>query len=248
MTGPKIIKMKFNLVSIFPELINDYLQHGLFSKALDKEILKVKIWNPRDYSEDISGRIDDKPFGGGGGMLFKAEPIIRTVSKIKESEETHVVFAAPHGNLLNQEKIINLKSKSNLTIICGRYEGIDNRVEETIVDEVISIGDYILNGGELAALVIMEAVARLKEGFIGSENSLIDSFSEGLLEHPQYTRPEKGEYGNVPEILLSGNHNLINRWRLKESLRITLKYRPDLIAKKELSDQEIELINEIKDE
>ena len=179
--------MKFNLVSIFPELINDYIKYGLLSKALEKRVLEVKTWNPRDFSDDVNGRIDDKPFGGGAGMLFKAEPIINTVDKIKKIEDTHVVFVAPHGKLLNQKKIFELQSRTNITLICGRYEGLDNRIEETIVDEVISIGDYVLNGGELAALVIMEAVARLKEGFIGREDSLDDSFSRGLLEHPQYT-------------------------------------------------------------
>ncbi len=240
--------MKFNLVSIFPELINDYIKYGLLSKALEKRVLEVKTWNPRDFSDDVNGRIDDKPFGGGAGMLFKAEPIINTVDKIKKIEDTHVVFVAPHGKLLNQKKIFELKSRTNITLICGRYEGLDNRIEETIVDEVISIGDYVLNGGELAALVIMEAVARLKEGFIGREDSLDDSFSRGLLEHPQYTRPKKGKFGDVPEILLSGNHKLIERWKLKESLRITIKNRPDLIGKKDLSALEMELINEIKAE
>ena len=240
--------MKFNLVSIFPELINDYIKYGLLSKALEKRVLEVKTWNPRDFSDDVNGRIDDKPFGGGAGMLFKAEPIIITVDKIKKIEDTHVVFVAPHGKLLNQKKIFELQSRTNITLICGRYEGLDNRIEETIVDEVISIGDYVLNGGELAALVIMEAVARLKEGFIGREDSLDDSFSKGLLEHPQYTRPKKGKFGDVPEILLSGNHKLIERWKLKESLRITIKNRPDLIGKKDLSALEKELINEIKAE
>ena len=240
--------MKFNLVSIFPELINDYIKYGLLSKALEKRVLEVKTWNPRDFSDDVNGRIDDKPFGGGAGMLFKAEPIINTVAEIKKIEDTHVVFVAPHGKLLNQKKIFELQSRTNITLICGRYEGLDNRIEETIVDEVISIGDYVLNGGELAALVIMEAVARLKEGFIGREDSLDDSFSKGLLEHPQYTRPKKGKFGDVPEILLSGNHKLIERWKLKESLRITIKNRPDLIGKKDLSALEMELINEIKAE
>ena len=178
--------MKFNLVSIFPELINDYIKYGLLSKALEKRVLEVKTWNPRDFSDDVNGRIDDKPFGGGAGMLFKAEPIINTVAEIKKIEDTHVVFVAPHGKLLNQKKIFELQSRTNITLICGRYEGLDNRIEETIVDEVISIGDYVLNGGELAALVIMEAVARLKEGFIGREDSLDDSFSKGCL---LYTSP-----------------------------------------------------------
>ena len=221
--------MKFNLVSIFPELINDYIKYGLLSKALEKRVLEVKTWNPRDFSDDVNGRIDDKPFGGGAGMLFKAEPIINTVDEIKKIEDTHVVFVAPHGKLLNQKKIFELKSRTNITLICGRYEGLDNRIEETIVDEVISIGDYVLNGGELAALVIMEAVARLKEGFIGREDSLDDSFSKGLLEHPQYTRPANFRGMKVPDILLSGNHKGIHLWREKKMRQRTIERRPDIL-------------------
>jgi|TARA_B100001173_G_scaffold237571_1_gene207263 tRNA (guanine37-N1)-methyltransferase len=240
--------MKFNIVTIFPELINDFVNHGLLSKALDKSVLEVKTWNPRNHSDDKNGRIDDKPFGGGQGMLFKAEPIINTINEIKKTDKTHVIFVAPHGEIFDQKKAEDLKNKSNLTIICGRYEGMDHRIEQTSVDEVISIGDFIMNGGELPALVIMETLARLEKGFIGNENSLIDSFSDGLLEYPQYTRPEKSSYGNVPEVLLSGNHEKVRRWKLKESLRITLLKRPDLLQNRLLSKLEVELINEIKDE
>ena len=240
--------MKFNLVTIFPDLINNFIQHGLFAKAINNRLIEVKTWDPREFTGNKDGRIDDKPFGGGQGMLFQAEPIIKTVNEIKKLNKTHVVFVAPHGTIFDQKKAIDLKANENITIVCGRYEGIDKRIEETCIDEVISIGDYVLNGGELAALVLMEATARQHKDFIGNEESLNDSFSDGLLEHPQYTRPEKTPYGNVPEILISGNHEKINRWKLKESLRITLKNRPDLIRSKDLSELEIELLNEIKDE
>ena len=240
--------MKFNLVTIFPDLINNFVEHGLFAKAINNTLIEVKTWDPREFSGNKDGRIDDKPFGGGQGMLFQAEPIIKTVNEIKKHNKTYVVFVAPHGTLFDQKKAIDLKDNENITIVCGRYEGIDKRIEETCIDEVISIGDYVLNGGELAALVLMEAIARQYKNFIGNEESLNDSFSDGLLEHPQYTRPEKTPYGNVPEILISGNHEKINRWKLKESLRITLKNRPDLIKSKDLSELEIELLNEIKDE
>ena len=240
--------MKFNVVTIFPDLINDFINHGLVSKALAKNILEVRTWNPRDFSDNHSGRIDDKPFGGGQGMLLQLEPLIKTIDEIKIHNDTHVLFVAPHGKVFDQNKAHELKNKKNITIICGRYEGIDRRVEETSVDEVISIGDFILNGGELSALVIIETIARQLKGFIGNEISLQDSFSEGLLEHPQYTRPEKSSYGDVPEVLLSGNHELIKRWKLKESLRLTLQNRPELLEKKELSDLEMELLTEIKDE
>ena len=240
--------MKFNLVTIFPDLINNFIEHGLFAKAINNSLIQVKTWDPREFSGNRDGRIDDKPFGGGQGMLFQAEPIIKTVNEIKKHDKTHVVFVAPHGTIFDQKKAVDLKANENITIVCGRYEGIDKRIEETCIDEVISIGDYVLNGGELAALVLMEVIARQHEGFIGNEESLNDSFSDGLLEHPQYTRPEKIPHGNVPKILISGNHEKIKRWKLKESLRITLKNRPELIESKNLSDLEIELLNEIKDE
>ena len=240
--------MKFNLVTIFPDLINNFIEHGLFAKAIKNSLIEVKTWDPREFSENKDGRIDHKPFGGGQGMLFQAEPIIKTVNEIKKHNKTHVIFVAPHGTIFDQKKAIDLKANENITIVCGRYEGIDKRIEETCIDEVISIGDYVLNGGELAALVLMEAIGRQHKDFIGNEESLNDSFSDGLLEHPQYTRPDKTPYGNVPEILISGNHEKINRWKLKESLRITLKNRPDLIKSKDLSELEIELLDEIKDE
>ena len=240
--------MKFNIVTIFPELIDQFVKHGLMARAIDGNLLEVKTWDPRTFSDDKNNRIDDKPFGGGQGMLIKAEPIIKTVNEIKRDADTHVIFVAPHGEKFNQNKALELKQKNNLTIICGRYEGLDYRIEENVVDEVISIGDFILNGGELPALIIMESIARLEEGFVGNENSLIDSFSNGLLEYPQYTRPEKSTYGDVPEILLSGNHEKVQRWKLKESLRVTLLRRPDLLLERTLSDIEIELLNEIKGE
>ena len=240
--------MNFNIVTIFPDLINGFTCHGLLAKATEEKLVTVTTWNPRDFSKDKNRRIDDKPFGGGQGMLFQAEPIIRTIEAINNISKSYVVYVAPHGSPFNQKKALNLKDKENLTIVCGRYEGLDKRIEDTCINEVISIGDYVLNGGELPALVIMESLARLKQGFVGNEESLHDSFSDGLLEHPQYTRPEKSIYGDVPDILLSGNHELIKRWKLKESLRITKDRRPDLLKIKKLSDLEAELLNEIKDE
>ncbi len=182
-------------------------------------------------------------------MVLQPEPIIKTVDAIKKENETYVVCMAPHGTVLNQQKLLELSKKENLTIISGRYEGIDNRVEEACVDEVCSVGDYILNGGELPALILLEGISRLIEGVLGDDNSIVEeSFNNGLLEFPQYTRPEKSDYGNVPEVLLSGNHEEIRRWRLKESLRRTLSSRPDLIESREFTSEETELIDEIKGE
>ena len=241
--------MHFNLVTIFPELIDDFVSHGIISNAISKKKLSISTWNPREFSEDKNGRLDDKPYGGGPGMILQPDPIIKTVEAIKKKDETYVICMAPHGKVLNQQKLLDLSQKKNITIISGRYEGIDNRVEESCVDEVCSVGDYILNGGELPALIVLEGISRLVEGILGDENSVLEeSFNDGLLEFPQYTRPENSEYGNVPEVLLSGNHSDIRRWRLKESLRRTLSLRPDLIESRQLTSEEKELIDEIKGE
>ncbi len=241
--------MHFNLVTIFPELIDDFVSHGIISNAISKKKLSISTWNPRQYSEDKNGRLDDKPYGGGPGMILQPDPIIKTVEAIKRKDETYVICMAPHGKVINQRKLLDLSQKKNITIISGRYEGIDNRVEESCVDEVCSAGDYILNGGELPALILLEGISRLVEGILGDENSILEeSFNDGLLEFPQYTRPENSEYGNVPEVLLNGNHSDIRRWRLKESLRRTLSLRPDLMESRQLTSEEKELIDEIKGE
>ncbi len=241
--------MHFNLVTIFPELIQDFVSHGIISNAISESILSISTWNPREFSEDKNGRLDDRPYGGGSGMVLQPEPIIKTVDAIKKENETYVVCMAPHGTVLNQQKLLELSKTENLTIISGRYEGIDNRVEETCADEVCSAGDYILNGGELPALILLEGISRLIAGVLGDDNSIVEeSFNNGLLEFPQYTRPEKSNYGNVPEVLLSGNHEAIRRWRLKESLRRTLSTRPDLIERRVFTPEETELIDEIKGE
>ena len=200
--------MHFNLVTIFPDLVDDFVSHGIISNAISKKKLSISTWNPRQYSEDKNGRLDDKPYGGGPGMILQPDPIIKTVEAIKKKDETYVICMAPHGKVLNQQKLLDLSQKKNITIISGRYEGIDNRVEESCVDEVCSLGDYILNGGELPTLILLEGISRLVEGILGDENSALEeSFNDGLLEFPQYTRPENSEYGNVPEVLLSGNHS-----------------------------------------
>ena len=241
--------MHFNLVTIFPELVDDFVSHGIISNAISKKKLSISTWNPREFSEDKNGRLDDKPYGGGPGMILQPDPIIKTVEAIKKKDETYVICMAPHGKVLNQRKLLDLSQRKNITIISGRYEGIDNRVEESCIDEVCSVGDYILNGGELPALILLEGISRLVEGILGDKNSVLEeSFNDGLLEFPQYTRPENSEYGNVPEVLLSGNHSDIRRWRLKESLRRTLSLRPDLIESRQLTSEEKELINEIKGE
>ena len=241
--------MHFNLVTIFPELIQNYVSHGIISTAISKKKLSISTWNPREFSEDKNGRLDDKSYGGGPGMILQLDPLIKTINTIKKERETYVIYVAPHGKVLNQQKLSEFSQKENITIISGRYEGIDNRIEAACVDEVCCVGDYVLNGGELPALILLEGISRLIKGVLGDDNSTLEeSFNNGLLEYPQYTRPEMSNYGNVPEVLLSGNHSEIRRWRLKESLRRTLSIRPDLIKIRKLTSEEIELIDEIKGE
>lgn len=242
--------MNFDIITIFPSLIEEALSYGVTGRAIKDGLIEVNTFNPRDNSISPSNRIDDKPYGGGPGMVMQVQPLIKTIKEAKKSHSRpHVIYMSPQGVPFNQKKALDYSLKSNLILICGRYEGIDERVLINEVDEVCSVGDYILSGGELPSLVIIEAVSRLLDGVLGdSESSKQDSFSDGLLEYPHYTRPEISKFGEVPKVLLSGNHKEIERWRLKQSLKRTMKNRPDLIEIKELSKEEKELINEIKDE
>ena len=238
--------MFFNIVSIFPEIITDYMQHGLFSKALQKDLVQLKTWNPREFSKDKNGRIDDKPFGGGRGMLFQAEPIINTVEEIKKQSDTYVVLVSPHGIPFNQEKAKELQSKNNITIVCGRYEGVDERFIDKYVDEEISIGDFIISGGEFAALCTIDAIVRHIPGVLGNDNSSeSDSFSNGLLKGPQYSRPEIFDEMEVPDILLSGNHEKIKEWKELKSLEATVNRRPDLLNNVKLTKKQKKLLEHL---
>jgi tRNA (guanine37-N1)-methyltransferase len=237
--------MKFNVVTIFPDLINDFINHGLVSKALAKNILEVQTWNPRNFSDNHSGRIDDKPFGGGQSMLLQAEPLIKTIDEIKEHNDTHVVFVAPHGKVFNQNKAHELKDKKNITIICGRYEGIDQRVIDNYVDEEVSIGDFILSGGEYAAICLIDAISRHLPGTLGNKDSYLkDTFSNGLLKEDVYAKPEIFDSNKVPEVLLSGNHEKIKAWKSEMSLLKTFKKRPDLLKKIKLTKKQKKLLEE----
>jgi tRNA (guanine37-N1)-methyltransferase len=242
--------MHFDIITIFPSLIEDALSYGVTGKAIQNNLIKVNTFNPRDNSITPTNRIDDKPYGGGPGMVMQVQPLVKTIREAKQLHKgPHVVYLSPQGIPFNQKKASDFSLKPNLILVCGRYEGVDERVLINEVDEVCSVGDYILSGGEMASLIIIETVSRLIDGVLGdSESSKQDSFSDGLLEYPQYTRPEVSEYGDVPKVLLSGNHQEIQRWRLKQSLKRTIRYRPDLIKIKDLSEEEKELINEINDE
>ena len=240
--------MKFSVVTIFPQIIWANLEFGILGKAIDKEKIEVSTYDPRDYSKSPSKRVDDKPFGGGSGMVMEAGPIIKAVEEAKKkSIDAHVIYLSPQGKLFNQEKAKELADRSNIILISGRYEGVDQRVVDHIVDEEISIGDYVLSGGEIASLILIDSISRQIEGVVGDFQSVEDdSLYDGLLKHPQYTRPEESEYGVVPKILLSGNHESIRSWKIKKSLENTMKKRPDLLEKANLDKEKKKVLGQIK--
>jgi tRNA (guanine37-N1)-methyltransferase len=241
--------MRIDVVSLFPEMFTGPLGHSIIKRAQEADILKVNVTNPRDFTFDKHNIVDDYPFGGGAGMVMKPEPIFRTVNSIIAASNItnrRVILMCPGGYRLDQAKVKELANYDQLILLCGHYEGIDERVRLHLVDESISIGDYVLTGGELPAMVIVDSVARMLPGVLGSSSSAPeDSFYNGLLEYPQYTRPREFEGMKAPDILLSGDHAKINRWRNKEALKNTLERRPDLLKNKELSPDDAKLLAEI---
>ena len=242
--------MRFDVVTLFPDLIEEALCHGITGRAIKENQLMLRTWNPRDFTNSKSGRIDDKPYGGGPGMVMESEPLIRTIKAAKKSSSSsYVVYMSPQGERFSQKKAEEFLQHKDIVLLSGRYEGIDERVVEHEVDEICSIGDFVVSGGEIPALLVIDAVCRLEEGVLGDPDSANqDSFSNGLLEFPQYTRPDSNKFGDVPSVLLGGNHSEIATWRLKESLRRTFRLRPDLLEGRDLTNQEKVLINEIKSE
>lgn len=230
-----MISMRFDIVTIFPEMFRGPLTESIMKRAVEKQIIEIALHDLRDFAEGPHRQIDDAPFGGGGGMVFKPEPIFRAVEKIKEErkeERTHIILLSPQGRRFDQRKAKELLSYERLILLCGRYEGVDERVKQHCVDEEISIGDFVLTGGELAAMVIIDSITRLLPGAIGdAESAAEDSFSAGILGYPQYTRPADFRGMTVPEVLLSGNHEEIKKWRKQKAIENTLKKRPDLIEK-----------------
>jgi len=227
--------MKFEIVTIFPLMVKAALTEGLLLRAIEKGIISVKVHDLRDWSVDRHRKVADLPFGGGGGMVFRPEPLFAAVEQIKAASgatPAAVVLMCPQGRRLDQKEIRRLSAEyERLILLCGRYEGIDERVRQHLVDLEISIGDYVLSGGELPALIVVEAVTRLLPGAIGrAECAVQDSFSEGLLDYPHYTRPAEFRGWRVPEVLLSGDHEAIARWRREKSLERTAQRRPDLLA------------------
>lgn len=243
--------MNFDIITIFPEIFQAYFSAGILKKAIQRELIRIKVHNLRDYTEDKHRTVDDYPYGGGAGMVMKPEPFFSAVETVcPEKTERRVIMLSPAGKIFKQKMAEELSlEKKRLLFLCGRYEAIDERVRTALVDDEISIGDYILTGGELAALVIIDAVARLIPDVLGDERSAEeDSFSSGIIDYPHYTRPPVFRDIAVPEVLLSGNHREIWLWRRKEALRRTLERRPDLLKKISLSDEDNRLLTELRRE
>ncbi len=241
--------IRFDVVTLFPEMFAAVTQSGITSRALQAGLWSLKTWNPRDFTHDNYRTVDDRPYGGGPGMVMLAEPLERALDAAGGS----VIYLSPQGRKLDHRKVMELSKQSSMTLLCGRYEGVDERLLVRRVDEEISIGDFVLSGGELAAMALMDAVVRQLPGALGDENSALEeSFAEGLLDCPQYTRPEtwmvEGAALKVPEVLLSGHHENIRRWRLKQALGRTWLRRPDLLQARRLSDEEQKLLAEFQQE
>lgn len=219
--------MKFNILTLFPEMF-DAMQKSIIGKAIEKEIIEINLINIRDFSKNKHNKVDDTPYGGGAGMVMRPD-VVYDAYKSVENKNAKVIYMTPQGKQLNQQKVEELSKEKNLIILCGHYEGIDQRVIDEIIDEEISIGDYVLTGGEIPAMVLIDSVSRYIEGVISKESTSEESFSNGLLEYPQYTRPEIFNDKKVPEVLISGHHQNIEKWRKEKSLEITRKKRPDLL-------------------
>ena len=236
--------MKFDVLTLFPEMFNS-MKESIIGRAIDKNLIEINSINIRDFSKDKHKKVDDTVYGGGAGMLMKPDVVYDAYQSVK-SEKSKVIYLSPQGKTLNQQKVLELSKEEHLILLCGHYEGIDQRVIDKIVDEEISIGDYVLTGGELPAMVLIDSVSRYVEGVLTSDSVLEESFTNGLLEYPQYTRPEIFEGEKVPEVLLSGHHKNIEKWRRLEALKITLKKRPDLLENIELSEEERQSLKDLK--
>ncbi len=242
--------MRFDVITLFPGLFDALLDFGITGRAMDRGLFSFKAWNPRDFATDNYRTVDDRPYGGGPGMVMLAEPLDAAMDAIEaelrhESVTPHVIYFTPRGRPLDHQKVIELANRPELTLIAGRYEGVDERFLRRRVHEEISLGDFVLSGGEIPALAVMDAVIRQLPGSLNNvESALQESFVDGLLDAPCYTRPEIYRGEAVPEVLLSGNHKAIDRWRLAQRLVLTAKNRPDLLEKRSLSLDEKNLLDE----
>lgn len=221
--------MKFDVLTLFPEMFG-ILKQSIIGRAQEKDLIDINLVNIRDFSTDKHKKVDDTPYGGGAGMVMMPDVVDRAYQSVK-TENAKVIYMSPQGKTLNQKKVEDLAKQEHLIILCGHYEGIDQRILDKIVDEEISIGDYVLTGGEIPAMVLIDSVSRYVEGVLKEDSIKEESFSNGLLEYPQYTRPEVFDGIKVPEVLLSGHHENIDKWRKQKSLEITKQKRPDLLEK-----------------
>ena len=245
--------MRFDIVTIFPEIFRGVFEFGIIRRALESRLIEIAVHDLRDYTEDRHRSVDDRPFGGGAGMVMKAEPLFRAVEDIKPkaAAPVRVILLSPQGMLLKQAIAEELAAIERVILICGRYEGVDERVAEHLADQELSIGDYVLSGGEIPAMVLIDSVTRLLPGALGCEGSTVrESFSEGdewpgLLDYPQYTRPAEFRGWETPEVLLGGHHGEVERWRRRKALEKTIVCRPDLLKGRELSEKQRVEIQEI---
>lgn len=238
--------MKFDVLTLFPEMFEP-LKQSIIKRASEKKLIDINLINIRDFSEDKHNKVDDTPYGGGAGMLMKPDVVDRAYNSVK-SENAKVIYLTPQGKMLNQKIVKDLSKQEHLILLCGHYEGIDQRVLDKIVDEEISIGDYVLTGGELPAMVLIDSVSRYVEGVLSNESTEEESFSNGLLEYPQYTRPEVFDNVKVPDVLISGHHENIRKWRRERSLENTFKKRPEMLENIELTKNEKDYIEKLKKE
>jgi tRNA (guanine37-N1)-methyltransferase len=240
------MRMKFDILTLFPNMFSSPLRESILGKAIEKGLIEIRTINIRDFTSDKHQVVDDTPYGGGQGMVMKVEPIARAIESVKsQNPSAWTIYLTPQGKTLHQGLARRLSTQPHLILLCGRYEGVDERVRESFVDEEISIGDYVLTGGELAAMVVIDAISRFIPRVLGSDRSAEeDSFYNSLLEYPQYTRPPNFRGRCVPEVLLSGNHSAISLWRKKEALKQTSLRRPDLLAKANLTEEDKKLLKE----
>ncbi len=242
--------MKIGVVTLFPEMFDAIADYGITARALDQGLLALNCWNPRDYTADRHQTVDDRPYGGGPGMVMKIEPLRQAIDAARAAlPQAQVAYMSPQGRPLTQALAAELSQRPEWILVAGRYEGIDERLLACCIDEEFSLGDYVLSGGELAAMVMIDAVTRLQPGALGHlESAQADSFSAGLLDHPHYTRPEEDRGQRVPAVLLGGNHEAIRRWRLQQSLGRTWLRRPDLLAAMTLNTEQQALLDAFKRE
>lgn len=240
--------MQIGLVTLFPEMFAAIAEHGISGRAIRSKLVSLDFWNPRDFSLDKHRTVDDKPFGGGPGMLMKTEPLVASIQAAKSSlSNAKVTYLSPQGTTLTQNRVVELAAEDSLILVCGRYQGIDARILETEIDEEISLGDFVISGGEIAAMALIDAMIRFQPRALGDKDSAQqDSFAGGLLHSPEYTRPQNFKGQEVPTELLNGNHEVIRKWRVKQSLGATWLKRPDLLEDASLSLEQEKLLQEFK--